>query len=531
MSTSESAVRVEDLLAHREWVRTLARALASDLASADDIEQETWLEALHAPPPDARNLRAWLAVVVRHRAYKRTRAATRREHHETAQHATASVRKGSGAAPVDVVAAAEAQQRVVAAVLRLAEPYRSTLLLRFYEDLGPGVIAARTGTPVETVRTRVRRAADALRTELGGGAGGWLGALAPLLHVDGATPAAASAVAGGGIVKGKIALVACAALVGIAAAVGLHVAATQQSTVQDPAGTQLAGATPDVGGARGRTGIDSAVPRVHVDPPTPTSRVAASGAASPTTAAATAAVAEPAAERPIAAATAVAERAPRGVKGDGDADDPLARVRADYEGEKHGGYTFHDLAYWADVRKLKDERWSKVPREGLRHTDGLQLLAKWTADEDAAESRSITVVVQKWLHFTRTGDTQSNTVITFDQIGEPVSPTDVERLCQAYFENFRRGPVDVAEDRCVTPRKSSLPVPRYEAAVTATSRESHACERHEWYVWADNKQTATYVVSVTYGAELLDRPELLAKGRDFVKSVRELKDRRVRWPD
>src|SRR5262245_38044257 len=45
----------EWLLAHSVWVRSLARALLGDWASADDIVQDTWLPALErAPRRDAR---------------------------------------------------------------------------------------------------------------------------------------------------------------------------------------------------------------------------------------------------------------------------------------------------------------------------------------------------------------------------------------------------------------------------------------------------------------------------------------------
>mgnify|MGYP001379577567 CR=1 FL=1 len=205
------------------------------------------------------------------------------------------------------------------------------------------------------------------------------------------------------------------------------------------------------------------------------------------------------------------------------------KVRADYEGEKKGGYTFYDLKYWVDAAKLEDKRWSKEKRDGLKHTDGLQLLAKWTVNSSAAGNNSITVVVQKWIHFTRNGNSQSNTVITFDNYGDSVSPTDVEKLCEAYYENFRRGSKDVIDDQCQKPKKCSLPVPKVEAAAVATDKDSGERERREWYIWSDNKETATYVVSITYSASLLDKPDVIEKGRDFVKSIRELKDKRVVW--
>ena len=178
MTHSTPPVALDALLAHRSWVRALARRLAADDATADDLEQEAWLEAVRRPPTDSRNLRGWFASVLRNRARKQHRSTSRRAMHERS---VAPAR--ASAATEDVVQEAEAQQRLVAAVLALEEPYRSTMLWRFYDRMPPRLVARKAGVPVETVRTRVKRAVECLRRELGGpeAEGAWLGAIAPLL--------------------------------------------------------------------------------------------------------------------------------------------------------------------------------------------------------------------------------------------------------------------------------------------------------------------------------------------------------------
>src|SRR6185503_16110462 len=97
------------------------------------------------------------------------------------------------AAPsTDALAArADAEQIVIRAVLALDEPYRSVVLLRFFEDLPPRRIAERLGVPVETVRTRLRRALAKLREDLDGRVGGteaWCAAFfggSALMHAAG----------------------------------------------------------------------------------------------------------------------------------------------------------------------------------------------------------------------------------------------------------------------------------------------------------------------------------------------------------
>ncbi|MEW6741809.1 MAG: sigma factor-like helix-turn-helix DNA-binding protein [Planctomycetota bacterium] len=60
----------------------------------------------------------------------------------------------------------EIDQRLVQAVLELKEPYRSTILSRFFEDLTAGEIAKRHRVPLETVRSRIKRGLEQLRRSL-----------------------------------------------------------------------------------------------------------------------------------------------------------------------------------------------------------------------------------------------------------------------------------------------------------------------------------------------------------------------------
>ena len=55
------------------------------------------------------------------------------------------------------VARTELAERLGRMGLALPEPYRSTIVLRFFKALPPRRVAERQGVPVETVRTRPRR--------------------------------------------------------------------------------------------------------------------------------------------------------------------------------------------------------------------------------------------------------------------------------------------------------------------------------------------------------------------------------------
>jgi RNA polymerase sigma factor (sigma-70 family) len=234
MTSPHAAPPLEALLAHRAWVRSLARRLADNAVDADDLEQDAWLAAARARPHDGTGIRAWFAKVMRNRAAERHRLGVHRDAREAR-----AARPGEVPSGTALVVDAEAHTRVVQAVLALEEPYRETVLLRFYEGLPPRDVAARMGVPVDTVRTRLRRAAEVLRVALGGERDDWLGALAPLLDLRrGAPLPTATAVAGGIAMKlsTKIAVAALALVLGVGLAVryGAHRDAVQEAPARAP---------------------------------------------------------------------------------------------------------------------------------------------------------------------------------------------------------------------------------------------------------------------------------------------------------
>jgi RNA polymerase sigma-70 factor (ECF subfamily) len=162
MANESDALSPEQLLAQVEWVRRLAAALVGR-GEADEVVQQAYLQALSAPPRSVGNLRGWLTTVVRNVARYRVRVEERRATHE--QRAPTPT---PGVDPAESVARAELHRRVVDAVLALDEPYRGTLLMRFFDDLSAEAIAAARGLPVETVRTRVKRGLALLRARLAG---------------------------------------------------------------------------------------------------------------------------------------------------------------------------------------------------------------------------------------------------------------------------------------------------------------------------------------------------------------------------
>jgi RNA polymerase sigma-70 factor (ECF subfamily) len=161
MSDLLHSIEPDTLLAHHQWMRRLARRLVLDDSEADDVVQEAWLRATERPPDQPGALRAWLATVVRNAAKQLARGESRRDRRELA-----AARPEALPATADLVARAEARRLLLDATLALGEPARTTVLLRFFEGLPPREIAKRLDVPVETVRSRVRRALADMRTQL-----------------------------------------------------------------------------------------------------------------------------------------------------------------------------------------------------------------------------------------------------------------------------------------------------------------------------------------------------------------------------
>jgi RNA polymerase sigma-70 factor (ECF subfamily) len=158
---TDSARRLEpaELLAHAGWLRALAASLVRD--DADDVVQATLLAAIRKPPRDGIPLAPWLARVARHLSLNTRRAASRRSRHELAVPPAPQP-----ASPAESVARAEMFEDVVRAVLDLEPIHRDVVLLRFFDGLAWPETAARLAVPVETARTRLKRALAVLRERL-----------------------------------------------------------------------------------------------------------------------------------------------------------------------------------------------------------------------------------------------------------------------------------------------------------------------------------------------------------------------------
>lgn len=175
-----------DLLANLAWVQRLARQLAGGRDQAADLAQHaaaTWHERAPAWARSGSGMRGWFARALQSLAIdtaRRDHARRRREQ------AVAGVQGDTARAdedPAAIVQRLERQRRVAAAVAALDEPYRTTILLRYLDELDTDEVARRTAVPAATVRKRLERGLGLLRdrldVEFGGERRAWLLGLLP----------------------------------------------------------------------------------------------------------------------------------------------------------------------------------------------------------------------------------------------------------------------------------------------------------------------------------------------------------------
>ncbi|MBK9386128.1 MAG: RNA polymerase sigma factor [Planctomycetes bacterium] len=174
MSDSAS---VSEIVAQREFLRRLARALLRDEHAAEDVAQDALLHALEAGPAALRSPRAWLARVVRRRSARWKRRETQRAEREARAARPESIEERSDRELL-------LQQEVLEAVRALEPIYRSAIFLRYFEERTPPEIASALALPLATVKTRLQRGLALLREDLdrrhGGDRRAWLAPLATL---------------------------------------------------------------------------------------------------------------------------------------------------------------------------------------------------------------------------------------------------------------------------------------------------------------------------------------------------------------
>lgn len=214
------------------WLAGLAQALLGERAAAEDLAQDAALAALVGPMPPGVPRRAWLRAVAQRLAARRFRGDGRRAWREKEV-----ARPEAMPDSAELVERAEVAEQVTGAARRLPEPYRRAILLRFLEGRSTEEIAKEEGSPADTVRWRVRRGLEMLRTDLmrehDRDWSSWSVLLMPLARLRGDAGLAAAGAPGvsAGTVASMMAMKATMAVAAVLGCVGIWLAwGTEEST-------------------------------------------------------------------------------------------------------------------------------------------------------------------------------------------------------------------------------------------------------------------------------------------------------------
>jgi RNA polymerase sigma factor (sigma-70 family) len=145
-----------------EYTRVVrvAYRVVGDQAEAEDVAQEVFVAFYRSHAADAPYAAAWLHRAAAHTALNAVRSRSRRSAREAGD--------ASGPEPIDPEGAALERERareVRAALARIGRTHAELLALR-YSGLSYAEVAAATGTKIDQIGTRLRRAHDAFRKEV-----------------------------------------------------------------------------------------------------------------------------------------------------------------------------------------------------------------------------------------------------------------------------------------------------------------------------------------------------------------------------
>jgi len=159
----EEIVRLHQTIAFRTaWVITRSAADAEEAAQDGFVKAQAALPRFREGSP----FRPWLLTIVANEARNRVRGGGRRA--RLAQR-VAEERRPDDAVPSPEAALLDSEQRdeLLAAIERLPEPAREAIACRYLLDLSEEETAAALDCPRGTVKSRLSRALDRLRVELG----------------------------------------------------------------------------------------------------------------------------------------------------------------------------------------------------------------------------------------------------------------------------------------------------------------------------------------------------------------------------
>jgi len=160
-------------------IYSLVYRIVADPADAADTTQEVFLKVFRGMKHfhGHSSLKTWIYRIALHEASNRRRWWFRHKAQETSMelagpdcglnsHGIEDVLADPGESPFEMVAHEEIRARVESELRQVAEPYRTTVVLRDLEEMSYEEIAEITQVSLGTVKSRLTRGRDALRKRL-----------------------------------------------------------------------------------------------------------------------------------------------------------------------------------------------------------------------------------------------------------------------------------------------------------------------------------------------------------------------------
>ena len=163
---------VESLIRdHGEAAYSFAYSLARRKEAANDLVQEALLKSITKPPRcgNSESLKHWLLTVIRNRFVDCTRSCANRHESLDRQHPTGSSYAEmiiGDHSPLDRLLRMERIARTRVAIEKLKNEFRQPLILRDMEGYSYNQVARILRLPINTVRSRIHRARQALRLKI-----------------------------------------------------------------------------------------------------------------------------------------------------------------------------------------------------------------------------------------------------------------------------------------------------------------------------------------------------------------------------
>jgi RNA polymerase sigma-70 factor, ECF subfamily len=160
---------------HQQRLYRYLLFLTGDPALAEDLFQETWIRVLERGHQyNAKSkFESWLFAIARHLVIdvsRRKKMSSLDELNDPQSEQHYEPPDDRVISALQLLVTRESEQAVQLSLLKIPAYYREVLLLRFHEELGLEEIATVLATPLSTVKSRLYRGLEALKSALPEGA-------------------------------------------------------------------------------------------------------------------------------------------------------------------------------------------------------------------------------------------------------------------------------------------------------------------------------------------------------------------------